>query len=166
MSRRDRITGCLLLCLSLAACEGLPRHYPDDPHDTLERVQGGTMRVGVAHDPPFVVAAGGEPQGPEANLMRAYARSLDATIAWNRSGHATLMRELEHHRLDAVIGGHAADSPWAQNVSTSRPFRVPDAAGRAVDRVVALPPGENAWQLRFERFTRSPAAMRALGAGP
>jgi polar amino acid transport system substrate-binding protein len=160
-----RLSCPLLLCVCLAACDGLPRHYPEDPQGTLERVHGGTMRVGVAHDPPFVLLAG-EPQGPEADLIRAYARSVDARIAWNRSGHDVLMRELEGHRLDAVIGGHAKDSPWSKRVSTSRPFRVPDAEGREVERVLALPPGENAWQMRFERFALSPAARRALGTAP
>lgn len=169
MPRRARpsllLTTSALLAAWVAGCDGLPRHYPDDPEGTLARVQGGTMRVGVTHDPPFVVLAD-EPRGPEADLVRAYARSVGAKVAWNTSGHAVLMRQLEGHRLDAVIGGHAADSPWAQHVSTSRPFRVPDAAGRPVDRVVALPPGENAWQLRFERFARTPAAARALGTSP
>lgn len=154
-----------VLCACLGACDALPRHYPDDPDGTLQRVSGGTMRVGVAHDPPFVVLDA-EPRGPEADLMRAYAQRLDARIAWNRGGHAVLMRELEARRLDAVIGGHAADSPWAARVSTSRPFRVPDAAGREVERVLALPPGENAWQLSFERFALSAQARRALGTHP
>lgn len=158
---------CLLsmLCVLLGACDAVPRHYPDDPNGTLERVRGGTMRVGVAHDPPFVTLAA-EPHGPEADLIRAYARSVDARIVWNRSGHDVLMRELEGHRLDAVIGGHAKDSPWAGRVSTSRPFRVPDADGREVQRVLALPPGENAWQMEFERFALSRAARRALGTAP
>ncbi len=154
-----------VLCAWLAACDLVPRHYPNDPQGTLERVQGGTLRVGVTHDPPFV-ALGSEPSGPEADLVRAYARSLDARIVWNRSGHDVLMRQLEGHRLDAVIGGHAGDSPWAQRVSTSRPYRVPDAAGREVDRVLALPPGENAWQMAFERFAMTDAARRALGTAP
>lgn len=165
MSIVARLPLLSLLCALLGACGGWPRHYPEDPDGTLQRVQGGTLRAGVAHDPPFVVLAG-EPQGPEADLVRAYARSLGARVAWNRSGHDVLMRELEGRRLDVVIGGHSAQSPWAQRVSTSRAYRVPDAHGRAVDRVVALPPGENAWQMRFERFARTPVAARALGSAP
>lgn len=139
---------CCLTALALAACGG----YPRDPDGTLDRVRGGVMRVGVAHDPPFVVADGpGEPRGPEVALLRDYARGLGARIAWNRSGHAVLMRELEARRLDAVVGGHADDSPWTQRVATSRPYRLQDAHGRPVDRVMALPPGENAWLLAFER---------------
>jgi polar amino acid transport system substrate-binding protein len=157
----------LRLCLAIACLLGLagcidPGRYPRDPDGTLARVRGGTLRVGVVNDPPFV-QAGHEPRGAEAELMRAYARQLGARVAWNHSGHAVLMRELEARRLDAVIGGHAMDSPWAQRVSTSRAFRTADAHGREVDRVLALPPGENAWQLAFERFALTPDAHRALG---
>lgn len=155
---------CLAIAclLALASCTS-DRTYPRDPEGTLERVRGGMLRVGVAHDPPFVLLQGAEPRGPEAELIRAYARHLGARIAWNRSGTAVLMRELEARRLDAVIGAHAKDSPWAKRVSTSRAYRIVDAQGRAVDRVLALPPGENAWQLAFERFATSPDARRARG---
>ena len=156
--RPTRILLFLLLAASLAtalaACDG----YPRDPDGTLERVRGGVMRVGVVDDPPFVRALGrSEPAGPEADLMRGYARSLGARIAWRHGGHTMLMRELEARRLEAVIGAHAVDSPWAERVATSRPVRLPDADGHPVERVLALPPGENAWLAAFERHAHAQA---------
>ncbi len=156
---------CCLIALfaGIAACDD----YPRDPDGTLERVRGGVMRVGVMrvgviHDPPFVLADGGPPQGREADLVRSHARALGARIAWRREGAGTLMHELQQRRLDAVIGGHVDGSPWAERVSLSREYRVRDAQGRLVRRAVALPPGENGWQVAFERHAASPAARTLL----
>lgn len=157
----SRLLSSFALLASLAACGD----YPRDPDGTLERVRGGTMRVGVIHDPPFVIAGGDAPRGREADLARSYARTLGARIAWRHAGAGTLMRQLEERRLDAVIGGHVADSPWAAHVSLSRPYRIRDEGGRLVRRRVALPPGENAWQVAFERHASSPAARATLEGG-
>ena len=149
----------LLLVLLTSACSG----YPRDPGRTSERVRGGVMRVGIAHDPPFLQVDGdGAPAGREAALLLAFARSQGARIAWRRQGHVVLMRELRERRLDVVVGGHAPDSPWAVHVATSRPYRVADASGRLVERVVALPPGENAWLLAFDRHAHAPASRALL----
>lgn len=151
----------VVLLLALGACG----EYPRDPEGTSRRVAGGVLRVGIAHDPPFVLHAGDGPRGREVALVRAFARSQGARVAWRHRGQDTLMGQLEKRQLDLVVGGHAEDSPWAARVATSRPFHVVDDHGRTVERVVALPPGENAWLLRFERYVRGPEA-RALLEGP
>lgn len=153
-----RLIGLIALCAGIAACDD----YPRDPDGTLARVRGGVMRVGVIHDPPFVQMDRAQPHGREVDLVRSHARALGARIAWRREGAGTLMHELEHRRLDAVIGGHVAESPWAERVSLSREYRVRDAEGRLVRRAVALPPGENAWQVAFERHAASPVARALL----
>jgi cytochrome c oxidase subunit 2 len=67
----------LLALLATAACD-LPR----DPGGTLERVRGGTMRVGFVPTHPWVIATDGEPGGIEPRLLRAFARELGARIEW------------------------------------------------------------------------------------
>lgn len=157
------------LALALAGCGP----YPRDPQRTTERVEGGTLRVGVIHDPPFVDLrdAGGSgrlaPHGREVRMARALADSLDARVSWVDGGAGELFEELEHFRLDMVIGGVSAQSPWRQRVALGLPYPIRDAEGRLVRRVSALPPGENRWQMRVERFQRSPAGraiLRGTGA--
>ncbi len=89
-----------LLVVAGAAC-GIPR----DPRGTLDRVRGGTMRVGVAARAPWVVLAGAEPAGVEPRLLRTFARALGARIAWTPGAESELMEALERGELDVVAGG-------------------------------------------------------------
>lgn len=173
MPERTRPTPSLRACLALAAmaaslallagCEP----YPRDPQRSTARVEGGVLRVGVVHDPPFVDARGdGAPRGPEARMVQALAQSLDARVAWIDGGADGLLEDLEHFRLELVIGGLSAQSPWRKRVALTLPYRVRDAHGRLVERVTAVPPGENRWQMRVERFQRSPAAQAILRGPP
>jgi len=66
--------------LFLAACTGCD--LPHDASNTLDRIQDGTLRVGVIHHSPWVFSAGGEVQGVEAQLIQAAAADLKAKIAW------------------------------------------------------------------------------------
>ncbi|MDR6991663.1 ABC transporter substrate-binding protein [Luteimonas sp. 3794] len=132
----------LLLCLCLAACG----QYPRDTHDSSIRARDA-MRVGLSHDPPYVVAtSNAAPSGPEVALIQAFADAHDLRVEWVIGGHEALMDDLLAHRLHMVAGGHTAQSPWT-DVSWSRKFLVFDAARR-----IALPPGENAWQLEVDRW--------------
>ncbi|MDQ3495557.1 MAG: ABC transporter substrate-binding protein [Pseudomonadota bacterium] len=152
-----RIAACLVV-LALAACD----RYPRDPQDTLARVQGQVLRIGIAPDPPFVVLAPGQPpRGAEIALIEAWAEALDARVLWVEGAHDALMEDLEAFRLHAVVGGLAADTPWKTRVGLSRPFHL-HAGDGLHDRVLAVPPGENAWLLHFETFVRSPRAARLL----
>lgn len=144
--------------MALAACD----RYPRDPEHTLADVQGQTLRVGVAPDPPFVrLAPGQTPQGPEAALVEAWARSLGARVLWVEGAHDELMADLEAFRLHAVVGGLGPDTPWKTRVGLSRPFHV-RGDGHLHARVLGVPPGENAWLMHFETFMRSPQAAALL----
>jgi polar amino acid transport system substrate-binding protein len=72
-------SGCLIAILGLttAGCQ-----FPRDPEGTLERVRGGTLRVGVLDDPPWVALSGAAPMGAEADLVREFAGSIDADVEW------------------------------------------------------------------------------------
>ena len=137
----------LLLCLCLAACGA----YPRDTHDSSRRAREA-MRVGLSHDPPYIVAAAGAPpSGSEVALIEAFAKAHDLRVEWVVDGHESMMEDLVEHRLHMVAGGHAGRSPWTE-VGWSRKFLVPDAEGHRAARRIALPPGENAWQLEVDRW--------------
>ena len=152
----------LLLALGLAATLVACSDYPRDPERTLQRIEGGALYVGVSQDPPFVHGGGTAVRGREAALVRELARTHDARMVWIHGGHDDLMRRLETFQLDLVIGGHDRDSPWRRRVASSRPYRIADGHGRVIERVAALPPGENRWLLAFDRHARGAAARRIL----
>jgi polar amino acid transport system substrate-binding protein len=140
-------TGSTLLLVSALACD-LPR----DPEDTLERVRGGTLRVGVAHNPPWVVHTATGARGVEPVLATLIARQLDARITWIHGAQSQLLSDLHDRRLDLVLGGLTADLPWKTEVAFTRPFYDDPRTGE--QHVMAAPAGENAWLLYLERQLR------------
>jgi len=163
--------------LALAAC-GLPR----DADGTLDRVRGGTLRVGAASAPPWVTDSLGALGGVEVRLVEELARSVGARVAWTRRREAELMPALHARELDLVVGGLTADEPWHGEVAYTHPYLVdtvgvgaaPGAVTRTVTRtvvrrhVLAVAPGENAWLVHVERFLRRrkaqvPNALREAG---
>src|SRR5215218_2020046 len=123
---RERRTGAavhrplptlLLPLLALAAC-GLPRVADG----TLERVRGGTLRVGMVVDTPWVTDSAGGAGGVEAALVTELARRLQARPRWVRAPEARLMESLKSRDLDLVIGGLSAKSPYAKEIGLTRPY--------------------------------------------
>ncbi|MDH5823104.1 transporter substrate-binding domain-containing protein [Luteimonas sp. RD2P54] len=149
---------------ALAGCEP----YPRDAAGSTARADREAIRVGVSHEPPFVLVAGagGQPTGPEVDMLRDLARSRGARIEWVVDGHDALMHELEEFRLHAVAGGHLPDSPWKPKVGWSRTYHLrPATPGPLHARMLALPPGENAWQLAVDGFLHSRQARGAAADG-
>lgn len=144
MSRRISLP---LLLLAVAGCD-LPR----DPEGTLERVRGGTLRAGVVPNPPWVVVEAGRVRGVEPALVRRFARSLDARIEWVAGTESELLERLETRDLDLVAGGLTRSNPWGSRVGLTRPYPAPSGYAPGERRVLAVPPGENAWLVRLERF--------------
>jgi polar amino acid transport system substrate-binding protein len=135
--------------LAAAAC-GLPR----DPAGTLERVQGGVVRVGVVDAPPWASHAADGPRGREVEVVRRLARSLDARVEWSRGGETRLMAELKERGLDLVVGGIVEDSPYRDEVGFTRPYVTCDDGAH----VFAGPPGENRWLMTVEALLAGEAA--------
>ena len=143
-----RISGLLVAALWLAGCD-LPR----DPEGTLERARGGVLRAGAAEAAPWVVrrAGGGRPAGPEAELVEAFARSIDARVEWHWGSSDELLRRLEHRELDVVVAGLTARTPWKTHVGVTRPWRKQGDD----ERVLAVAAGENATLVALDRLIES-----------
>jgi polar amino acid transport system substrate-binding protein len=109
-------TLALLLALILTAC-GIPR----DPGGTLDRVSGGTMRVGLTEAPPWV-ELGEAPDGIEVRLVESLAAELGAEIEWVQGSEEELFTALEVHELDLVIGGITATTPWSSVAAPTHPY--------------------------------------------
>lgn len=160
MIGRPFAIACLVLGLALPSCE----RYPRDPARTLERVQGQELRIGISPDPPFVALSPGRPpEGTEVVLLQRWAESMDARIVWVEGAHDELLSRLESFHLDAVVGGLDPQTPWRDRIGLTRPFYLRSGDGQLHDRVLAVPPGENALLLHFERFAASPGAADLIG---
>lgn len=107
----------ILLALASAACD-LPR----DAGGTLDRVRGGTVRVGVVDNPPWVVASADGVGGVEGAFVTGLARELGARPVWVRRPEAELLAALKHRELDVVIGGLTSDVPWKREVALTKPY--------------------------------------------
>lgn len=117
--------------IGLGACQ-----YPRDPEGTLNRVEGGTLRVGVVENEPWVkLAPGKEPAGVEPELVRRFADEIDAEIEWVEGPESELVEAMRGYQIDLLIGGLTRGSPWQKEVALTRPY---------VDTEIefGVPPGE------------------------
>ena len=155
--RRLVLLVALVLALLTAGCGA----FPADPKDTLERVTGGVLRVGVSPNPPHTEVRGSaEPIGHEVVLVREFAATLPAEIEWTVGGEEMLILALEDGDLDLVIGGLTADTPWTEHAAITKPYaEATDPAGDKVELVMAARLGENAFLLRLERFLRERGSL-------
>ena len=120
----------LLAALAAAGCQ-----YPRDPDGTLNRVEGGVMRVGVTEADPWVALEGGRPVGgAEVKLARRFARELGARIAWVQGSEEELVDAAKEGQVDLILGGFTNKSRWEKDVAFTRPY----VETRAV---VGTPPG-------------------------
>ena len=115
--------------LATAAC-GLP----NDPESTLDRVTGGTMRVGVTENPPWVVLCDGGPSGVEVEIVELFARELGAEIEWHEGSAEDLAAALGMRELDLLAGGIVSTSGLAGHAGLTHPYLTTQV-------VVAVPPG-------------------------
>jgi polar amino acid transport system substrate-binding protein len=121
-----------LLAVVVAGCQ-----YPRDPDGTLNRVQGGEMRVGVVEADPWVVMEGDAPTGgAEVELVRAFAERLDARIDWVQGSEEELVDAAKEGQVDLLIGGITNKSRWKKDVAFTRPYV-------QTRTVVGAPPGSS-----------------------
>jgi polar amino acid transport system substrate-binding protein len=107
-----------IAALVLGACASTPV----DPEGTLDRVEGGTMRVGITENDPWTVLSGAEPSGVEVEIVKRLADQLRAEIAWFEGSEEELFGALKLGSLDLVVGGLGAKNPYAAEVALTHPY--------------------------------------------
>jgi polar amino acid transport system substrate-binding protein len=140
-----------ILATGLIACSDLPR----DPEQTLRRVEGHRLRVGLVEQPPWVIRGKEEPAGVEADLVRRFAHELSASPEWHWAGEQQHMEALEHFDLDLVVGGITDDTAWRRHVGLTSPYfdeRPREGKRSARRHVMVAPPGENGFIKRLDEF--------------
>jgi polar amino acid transport system substrate-binding protein len=113
----------LALAMLLAAVAAAGCQYPRDPDGTLNRVEGGVMRVGVTETDPWVLLDGDEPtSGVEVELARRFARDLGARIEWVPGTEEELVDAAKEGQVDLVLAGLTTKSRWKKDVAFTRPY--------------------------------------------
>ncbi|ELT45138.1 transporter substrate-binding domain-containing protein [Arthrobacter nitrophenolicus] len=147
-----------LLLAALLALAGCGTSYPADPEGTLDRVRGGTLRVGASPNRDWVRLPSGSGgaarvEGKEAELVQQFAERLGADIEWVTGTEQVLADELKHGGLDLVIGGLDDKTPWSTHAGLTRPYTESrDSRGSLHRHVMLVPLGENAFLLELDRF--------------
>jgi ABC-type amino acid transport substrate-binding protein len=138
------------LAVTLAGC-GL--QVPADPHGTVQRVEGGTLRAGATELAPWVeMDADGEPTGREPELVEAFAGTLDADVEWVTGSEAHLLSALERGEIDMVVGGFLDDTPWTDRGAVTRPYTERQTKQGVEKHVMIVRMGENALLTELETF--------------
>ena len=127
MGSRARIT-VVALALLVTAC-GLPR----DPESTLDRVSGGTLRVGISEHEPWTVLGSSGPSGVEVELVELFAEDIDARIEWVDGEVEELAGALKVREIDLLIAGLTARSKISSEGALTHPYLT-------TQLVVATPP--------------------------
>ncbi|KAA3436836.1 transporter substrate-binding domain-containing protein [Rufibacter hautae] len=122
--------------------------FPKDPEKTLEQVSNGTLKVGYSENPPWVVKGPEGPTGIEAELVRGFAKTLNAKVEWQNDTEQNLLEDLEEKKLHLVIAGITDDSPWKSKISFTRPYT--EMAKKK--HVLCVVMGENAFIVKLEKF--------------
>ncbi|MFB7893257.1 hypothetical protein ACFC1I_13720 [Microbacterium sp. NPDC056044] len=155
MSRWRRAWSVPLLILTLCIA-GCGFTVPSDPQGTLDRVRGGELRAGASASGELVTVDGSKVGGSLAELVEAFAQSIDAKVAWTVGSEEDLVDGLEAGDLDLAIGGMTDATPWSTRVAVTRGYD--SIPGAKAPVVVLLPLGENAWQAAIEGYLDKEAA--------
>lgn len=148
----------IALAFLLAAC-GIPH----DPGDTLARAEGGVMRVGVTHAPPWVELGGSAVDGIEVRLVERLAEDIDATVEWVEGSETELFGALALHELDLVIGGLTAETPWSSEAAVTHPY-LTTAAVVAVESSDGMPEDIAGLEVGVETNTEIAGLLRKTDA--
>lgn len=140
----------LMLTLALSGCAS---DFPADPEGMLDRVSGGTLRVGITPNGEWTdVTDEGETSGIEVDLLEDFAATIDAEIAWVEGSEERLFTQLHDGALDMVIGGFTDKTPWIHKAAITKPFTEVSTSEGPEKHVMATAMGENAFLLELERF--------------
>ena len=107
----------LVILAVLTACTA----RPVDPEGTLDRVRGGTLRVGISENDPWTIV-GPPHRGIEPEIVERFASAINAEIEWFDGSEQELFGALQVGELDLVIGGFEAQNPYAAEVAFTHPY--------------------------------------------
>jgi polar amino acid transport system substrate-binding protein len=147
-----------VLAFTLAAC-GIPR----DPEGTLERVDGGVMRVGVTEASPWVELGAEKPDGIEVRLVEHLAEELDAEIEWVEGSEEELFGALAGRDLDLIVGGLTSETPWSAEAAVTHPY-LTTAALVAVPEDMEMPEDVAGLEVGVEANTEIAGHLRKTDA--
>lgn len=116
-------------------------NLPKDPEGTAQRVQGGTLRVGVLGD---------ELGEVDQIAIETVAAAFDAEVDYRYGPAHALIASLESGDIELIAGDIPADTPFQHDVGLTRPFGSVVIGGEQKDRVLALRMGENGFLTRVE----------------
>lgn len=108
---------CLFISLTLLGCR-----YPKNIERDMSSIEGGTLYIGVTENPPWIIRQDQQPRGLEADLLNAFADTLNATVEWQWGSENELLQALKHHQLDIVAGGLTSNTRISQLAAATRPF--------------------------------------------
>ncbi len=130
---------CLLLSLilSLSGCS-----LPKDPESTSERVQGGTLRIGLLSQ---------RMDATDQAALDAVAEAFSASPDIVDGSVHQLISMLEKGEIDIAIGGIPADTPFGEQVGLSRSYGTVAIGDEERMRVLAVRKGENGFLTRIEK---------------
>ena len=132
---------------------GCAMTMPADPDGTLDRIDGGVMRVGVTENAPWVlVDDADDPSGSEQALISEFADRFEARVEWTPGSEAALLKALDRGELDIVIGGFLDDTPWTDLGAVTRPYLQTSGPEGTEKHVMIVRMGENRLLLELERF--------------
>lgn len=107
----------IVVVLALAGCG-----FPNDIAHTTEKVRGGVLSVGLAENPPWVIRTDAGPAGLEPEIIRAFAKELDAEIQWHWDSDSNLLAALHHGQLDLVASGFTRNSRLSKFAASTKPY--------------------------------------------
>lgn len=139
----------LAVAAVLAGCAAIPA----DTDHTLRRVQGGELRVGITHNPPWTNTSDPVvPFGRDVRLVQRFAEHLEADIVWTIGSETFLTDKLRDGALDLAIGGFTDDTPWTDKAAITTPFQEERVDGHAKKHVLLTVLGENRFLTTLDTF--------------
>ena len=101
----------MLFVLAFAALISASCDFPQDPRGTLDKVQNGTMRVGLVNYDPWTQMEEGRASGVEVELLREFAAELETEIVFVQGTVPELLEAAKQREVDVVAGGFTDTSP-------------------------------------------------------
>jgi polar amino acid transport system substrate-binding protein len=160
--------GFLVLVFAFAALVSASCDLPQDPRGTLEKVQDGTMRVGIVNHDPWTQIEEGRASGVEVELLRDFAGELETEIVFVEGTVPELLEAARQGEVDVVAGGFTDTSPGVsegKEAGITSPYLMTRFA-------VGVPPGKATFddpsgkRIAVERIDGTAALLKEEGAVP